>query len=59
MLGKLILLSLLIMSVAVPVRLSQRQQRARPFRTMLKAMIGCCMLYIFVIVYVYPRVAGG
>lgn len=59
MLGKLILLSLLIMSVAVPVRLSQRQPRARQFRTMLKAMIGCGVLYGFLIVYVYPRVAGG
>ena len=59
MLGKLILLSLLIMSIAVPVRLSQRQPRARQVRTMLKAMVGCCMLYIVLIVYVYPRVAGG
>jgi hypothetical protein len=58
MLGKLILLSLLIMSIVIPVRLAKRQPRARQFRTMLKWMTGACVLYMLLIVYVYPRVAG-
>lgn len=58
MLGKLILLSLLIMSVVIPVKLARRQPRARQFRNMLKWMTGACLLYMFLIVYIYPRVAG-
>jgi hypothetical protein len=58
MLGKLILLSLLIMSIWVPVKLASKQPRSRQFRRMLKWMVGCCLLYMFLIVYVYPRVAS-
>ena len=58
MLGKLILLSLLIMSMVVPIKAARRQPRPVHFRWMLKWMFGACVLYIVLIVYVYPRVAS-
>ena len=58
MFGKLILLSLLIMSIVVPVKLAKRQPRSVQFRNMLKWMFGAAVLYMLLVVYVYPRVAG-
>jgi hypothetical protein len=55
--GKLILLSLLIATLIIPMRAARDPSPGRGFRRVLFALFSFNMLYLFLILYVYPRFA--
>jgi hypothetical protein len=58
MLQKLLLLSILIMSVAIPVRTSMEKDRALGLTKTIKYFIAYAAFYLFALLYLYPRLEG-
>ena len=55
---KLLLVSILIATVAIPVQMSREKTRAEGVRRTVKWMIGFCVLYLLGLLYLYPRLEG-
>lgn len=55
--GKLILLSLLFATLIIPMRAAGDSSPGRGFRRLLFMLLSFNALYLFLILYVYPRFA--
>jgi hypothetical protein len=55
---KLLLYSILIATVAIPVRMSREKTRAEGVKRTVKWMVGFCVVYLLGLLYLYPRLEG-
>jgi len=55
---KIFLISILIMTVAIPMQTSRQKNRAKALRNTVKWMIAFCAFYLFHLLYIYPRLEG-
>jgi hypothetical protein len=55
---KLLLVSILIATVAIPVQTSRAKTRAEGVKRTVKWMIGFCVFYLIALMYIYPRLEG-
>ena len=55
---KLLLYSILIATVAIPVRMSREKTRAEGVKRTVKWMVGFCVFYLIALIYLYPRLEG-
>jgi hypothetical protein len=54
---KLVLLSVIIATFAVPYALERRTDGRAGFGTLLKAFLAVIAIYVFALLYIYPRVS--
>jgi hypothetical protein len=55
---KLLLVSILVATVAIPVQMSREKSRAEGVKRTVKWMVGFCVFYLFALMYLYPRLEG-
>ena len=55
---KLLLISILIATVAIPVQMSREKSRAEGAKRTVKWMVGFCVFYLIALIYLYPRLEG-
>jgi hypothetical protein len=55
---KLLLLSIMIMSLVLPIRASQEKERLVGMKKTIKWMALYCVFYLFGLLYIYPRLEG-
>jgi hypothetical protein len=55
---KLLLISILIMSVAIPVATSRDRSRKRAVRQTITWVAAYCVVYLIALLYIYPRLEG-
>jgi hypothetical protein len=55
---KLLLVSILIATIAIPVQMSREKSRAVGVKRTVKWMAGFCVFYLFALMYIYPRIEG-
>lgn len=55
---KLLIMSILAATVAIPVRMSAARNRADGLKRTIKWMIGFCVFYLLGLLYLYPRLEG-
>jgi hypothetical protein len=55
---KAVLLSLLIATLALPHQIARIRNRSVAYRKLRIWMFVCCLTYILLLIYVYPRVAS-
>jgi hypothetical protein len=55
--GKLILISLLFATLIIPMRAARDPSPGRGFRRVLLTLVSFNALYLFLILYIYPRFA--
>jgi hypothetical protein len=55
---KLLLVSILVATVAIPVLMSREKTRAEGVKRTVKWMVGICVLYLLGLLYLYPRLEG-
>jgi hypothetical protein len=56
---KLVLLSIIIMTMAIPLRASRARSLGEAFRVTIRWMAAYCVLYLLLLIYVYPRLEAG
>jgi hypothetical protein len=54
---KLVLTSVLLATFAIPVWIQRRGEAGDPFRAVLRRMLAFAATYVFLLLYVYPRLA--
>jgi hypothetical protein len=59
MLAKVVLLSLIIASVAIPLRLARIPSRKVGYKRLWRWMFAFCILYGLALVYLYPRLENN
>ena len=55
---KLLLVSILIATVAIPVQMSREKSRTEGVKRTVKWMVGFCVLYLLALMLLYPRLEG-
>jgi hypothetical protein len=55
---KLLLVSILIATVAIPVQMSRERTRTEGVKRTVKWMVGFCVFYLIALLYLYPRLEG-
>jgi hypothetical protein len=55
---KLLLISIMIMTIAIPMQTSRAKTRAAGARLTVKWMVIYCAFYLFALIYIYPRLEG-
>ena len=55
---KLLLVSILVATIAIPVQMSSNKNRTEGLKRTVKWMIGFCVFYLFALMYLYPRLEG-
>jgi hypothetical protein len=55
---KLLLISILVATIAIPVQMSTEKTRAQGVKRTVKWMVGFCVFYLFALMYLYPRLEG-
>jgi hypothetical protein len=55
---KLLLVSILIATIAIPVLMSREKTRAEGVKRTVKWMVGFCVFYLIALMYLYPRLEG-
>jgi hypothetical protein len=55
---KLLLVSILVATVAIPVQMSKARTRTEGVKNTVKWMVGFCVFYLFALMYLYPRLEG-
>jgi hypothetical protein len=57
--SKLVLLSIIIATMVIPNRLAQIKSRTIGFKKLKRWMFLCCLIYILLLLYVYPRLESS
>jgi hypothetical protein len=55
---KILLISILVATIAIPVQMSREKSRAIGIKRTIKWMVGFCVFYLFALMYIYPRLEG-
>jgi len=55
---KLLLISIMIMTIAIPIQTSREKGRAAAVKLTVKWMAIYCAFYLFALIYLYPRLEG-
>jgi hypothetical protein len=55
---KFFLISIMIMTIAIPMQTSREKNRALALKNTIKWMAVYCAFYLFHLLYIYPRLEG-
>ena len=55
---KLVLMSIIIMTLVIPVRASRSRTLGQGLRATVKWTAAYCLVYLILLLYVYPRLEG-